>query len=274
MSTAAPPSPGQVVSLEERPDYMLEAFLEEQNILIKPLFVRRLGLLAVLDLQAQVVQKQLKRALDVGVAPSTQKKPRGQTDIDRFQEQLLNLAEEKIAVTRQLQDVALRQMDTILEVESALESAARKERDENEAVVRISSSRSKGGANTTVPQFQEEVWCVCRGPDDGRPMVACDNSKCSLTWWHLDCVEGYMKSRGVGTMPEESGAWICPVCSVNSKSAKSTEIKAEIKNPMQSPKNTAQLIASSQHSRISLSAAHNVSPPTTRKSRLKHQSEH
>ena len=212
------------INLEDRPDYMLEAFLDEQHILLKPLYLRRLGLLATLDLRAQTLERQLKR-------PGMTAK-----EYENVLKELIDLADEKVAVAKQLQDVAGRQMDTLLEVEQALEIAAKREREEFETKQPVAdgpvSTRSKTtrqreysfhdevdlgfdatGTAATVGTINPEIWCVCRKPDDGRPMVACDNDeKCAYLWWHVDCVERQVFSRGFGKMPEESGNWFCPHC--------------------------------------------------------------
>lgn len=208
------------INLEDRPDYMLEAFLDEQHILLKPLFVRRLGLLATLDLRTQSLEKQLKKP-GLGVK-----------EHERILKELLDLSDEKVQVSKQLQDVASRQMDTLLEVEQALEIAARREREEFEArqpntdAPTAVSTRSKANTRQREYSFHDEVdlgldpgvsaeiWCVCRKPDDGRPMVACDNDeKCAYYWWHLDCVERQIATRGFGKLPgDEDQAWFCPHC--------------------------------------------------------------
>jgi hypothetical protein len=217
MSNQLPATPsGQAFSLEDRPDYMLEAFLDEQNILVKPLLLRRLSLLTLLDLQAQLTEKQ--------VSSPPIKKPRLPGDAnDKLLSDLLELTLEKIEVAKQLQDIALKQLDTLLEVEAALEAGAKREREENPPpkppAATGSSKATSGGSKATLSAvaqapspLDEELWCVCRKPDDGRPMVACDNGKCSLTWWHVDCVARNMATRGVGVMPDENASWFCPVC--------------------------------------------------------------
>jgi hypothetical protein len=48
----------------------------------------------------------------------------------------------------------------------------------------------------------DETYCVCRGPSFG-DMVACDNPKCKLEWFHYGCV-------GLTRAPR--GEWLCPTC--------------------------------------------------------------
>ena len=220
MSNQIPPTPSgpNSFSLEDRPDYMLEAFLDEQNILVKPLLLRRLSLLTLLDLQTQMTEKQISNSS----SPPT-KKPRLPSESqDKVLAELLELTEEKVQVARQLQDIALKQLDTLLEVEAALENTARREREENPPPARVAaasekpaSSRGSKAAQSALVQpspIDEELWCICRKPDDGRPMVACDHTKCSLTWWHVDCVAKHIAARGAGEMPDENASWFCPVC--------------------------------------------------------------
>ena len=51
-----------------------------------------------------------------------------------------------------------------------------------------------------------ETYCICKGPDDGRRMICCDNENCSNgQWFHLKCMKLSMKK-----VPK--GAWMCPQC--------------------------------------------------------------
>nr|CAH7742876.1 unnamed protein product [Callosobruchus chinensis] len=47
------------------------------------------------------------------------------------------------------------------------------------------------------------TWCSCNDPDDGRPMICCDNELCSISWYHLDCV-------GLCEVPND--IWACRDC--------------------------------------------------------------
>ncbi|KAJ8976855.1 hypothetical protein NQ317_012979 [Molorchus minor] len=33
-----------------------------------------------------------------------------------------------------------------------------------------------------------ETWCICKKPDDVRPMLRCDNEDCKIGWFHFDCI--------------------------------------------------------------------------------------
>lgn len=48
-----------------------------------------------------------------------------------------------------------------------------------------------------------EVYCKCRSHIQGSDMIACDNSKCKIEWFHWECV-------GITTPPE--GEWYCDEC--------------------------------------------------------------
>jgi hypothetical protein len=118
---------GQMFSLEDRPDYMLEAFLDEQSLLVKPLVLRRLSLLTLLDLQSQIIEKQV-------VSPPTKKARTAGAEVtgeSKVLADLLDLTEEKIQIAKQLQDIAFKQLDSLLEVEAALEAGVKREREEN-----------------------------------------------------------------------------------------------------------------------------------------------
>ncbi|KAH3945478.1 hypothetical protein HBI56_074750 [Parastagonospora nodorum] len=59
---------------------------------------------------------------------------------------------------------------------------------------------------TPAPQVQPataELWCICRAPNDGRLLVACDNDACETEWYHPACL-------GLTQAPE--GKWLCPMC--------------------------------------------------------------
>ncbi|KAK5638750.1 hypothetical protein RI129_013045 [Pyrocoelia pectoralis] len=47
------------------------------------------------------------------------------------------------------------------------------------------------------------VYCLCKGPDDGTPMIACCNLNCSVEWFHLSCV-------GLTYVPNLE--WYCSSC--------------------------------------------------------------
>jgi hypothetical protein len=193
---------GMSFNIEDRPDYMLEAFLDEQHILIKPLLVRRFTQLAQLDVKFQVLEKQLKKA--------------NPKEAILIQQELLSLSEEKVIVTKQIQDLAYKQMESLLEVENALESTKDKSVVGGVGSGGTTSVSSKRGNSGNI---YEEIWCICRQTDDGRPMVACDNeNKCPYFWWHVDCVDNYIQTRGIGTLPDEGTMhWFCPFCEANKK---------------------------------------------------------
>ena len=48
-------------------------------------------------------------------------------------------------------------------------------------------------------EVNEELYCICHKPESGR-MIACDNSNCSIKWFHYGCV-------GIKRAPR--GKWYC-----------------------------------------------------------------
>lgn len=52
----------------------------------------------------------------------------------------------------------------------------------------------------------QEVYCKCRSHIQGSNMIACDNDKCKIEWFHYECV-------GITTPPE--GEWYCDECRVS-----------------------------------------------------------
>lgn len=54
--------------------------------------------------------------------------------------------------------------------------------------------------------MSHEVYCKCRNNIQGSNMIACDNNKCKIEWFHYECV-------GITTPPE--GEWYCDECRVS-----------------------------------------------------------
>lgn len=48
-----------------------------------------------------------------------------------------------------------------------------------------------------------EIWCVCRQPDTGTPMIFCENTLCTIKWFHFNCMR-------ISFAPK--GNWFCPNC--------------------------------------------------------------
>ncbi len=49
-----------------------------------------------------------------------------------------------------------------------------------------------------------KTYCYCNEPEDeSRDMIGCDNSSCSIEWFHIDCLK-------IKSIP--SGKWYCPDC--------------------------------------------------------------
>ena len=49
-----------------------------------------------------------------------------------------------------------------------------------------------------------ECFCSCQGPEEG-DMIACDNSKCKIEWFHLKCLK-------MSKAPKGKAKWYCPDC--------------------------------------------------------------
>jgi len=56
----------------------------------------------------------------------------------------------------------------------------------------------------------ELKYCLCKRPYFN-PMIACDNLKCKIEWYHYSCVN-------IKRAPE--GSWICPECKDESRKRK------------------------------------------------------
>lgn len=216
------------MSTDERADYLMEAFLDEQNTLIRPLVSRKLHLVKVLDERSGIIEKLLEERRKKILAS-----PRGGARnvsedhlkiIEQLEDELEQLANEKVTVSLQLLDLVKRPFETILEVESALRIATEQRSaavgtaydgdssaGPQTSITAASSSRAPRQSTILTPP-EEELWCFCRKPDDGRQMVACDNPKCDIAWWHVDCLDEYIEENRIGTRPEDDTKWMCPIC--------------------------------------------------------------
>ena len=180
---------------------MMEAFLDEQNTLIRPLVARKLALVHLLETRSEVVESLLAKTDDPMIA-------------NRLADDLEQLAEEKVHVCEQLLDLVRRPYDTILEVEAALQTATEREQEVVAPTARRSSAPPAAPpAEPPAPApMPTELWCFCRKPDDGRQMIGCDNNQCDITWWHADCLDAYITTHQIGAKPDESTKWHCPIC--------------------------------------------------------------
>ena len=222
--------PSQKMSSDERADYLMEAFLDEQNTLIRPLVSRKLHLVKILDERSAVIEKILedKRKKLLSSPRGRAASGAASTDelriIEQLEDEIEQLANEKVTVCLQLMDLVKRPFETILEVEAALRIATEQRSmstaidDGPAAASTAPSTRAPRQSTTTLmTPPDEELWCFCRKPDDGRQMVACDNPKCDIAWWHIDCLDQYIDQNRIGTKPDdeenESGKkWLCPIC--------------------------------------------------------------
>lgn len=57
------------------------------------------------------------------------------------------------------------------------------------------------------PPAEEEVYCFCRKPDDGRLMIACD--ECN-EWYHVDCLG--LNQKHVRALAATSTPYVCHPC--------------------------------------------------------------
>lgn len=68
-----------------------------------------------------------------------------------------------------------------------------------------------GAADDDPMDLEEDAddtqYCICERVSFG-DMVACDNPKCEIQWFHWECV---------GLTQEPKGEWLCPICDPNSK---------------------------------------------------------
>ena len=71
--------------------------------------------------------------------------------------------------------------------------------------VRALAARRRLRVQSAADGDDEEILCICRGRDDGRELVQCDDCR---TWYHLECL-------GIGDIAElgrEEDPWYCHNC--------------------------------------------------------------
>lgn len=76
------------------------------------------------------------------------------------------------------------------------------------AAVGGDSTESENDEATEV-EGDGEVYCVCRGPDDGTFMIECERCE---TWFHGRCV-GVTTEAEIASVTECEMPWVCPTCS-------------------------------------------------------------
>uniref|UniRef100_A0A0N4Z7B3 PHD-type domain-containing protein n=1 Tax=Parastrongyloides trichosuri TaxID=131310 RepID=A0A0N4Z7B3_PARTI len=59
--------------------------------------------------------------------------------------------------------------------------------------------------DTVVAMENEPIYCICREVAYGS-MIQCDNDKCPIQWFHLECVK-------VTEIPKDDELWYCDKCS-------------------------------------------------------------
>ncbi|KAI9797332.1 MAG: hypothetical protein M1833_005511 [Piccolia ochrophora] len=91
-----------------------------------------------------------------------------------------------------------------------------------------------------------ELWCYCRGPDDGSTMIACSNEdECVREWFHFRCT-------GLTQLPEDDEAWYCNDCQYPTNTDGAIEKRKPRKRPTQR-----------RNARLKLSAPRKAATDTT-----------
>ena len=81
----------------------------------------------------------------------------------------------------------------------------RKTVEDSSGVVPLPDANTHGTASTTSTDDQEDyetAWCYCSQPSFGT-MIKCDNAKCTIQWFHCECLR-------IRHPPK--GKWYCPAC--------------------------------------------------------------
>lgn len=50
---------------------------------------------------------------------------------------------------------------------------------------------------------EEGPWCYCQTDIEGSKLIGCDNPRCAIQWFHMDCLK-------LDAAPK--GKWFCPTC--------------------------------------------------------------
>ena len=66
------------------------------------------------------------------------------------------------------------------------------------------SGNSSAGDDTSDSTVQ--TFCYCHGPEEG-DMIACDNPKCAIEWFHIICLK-------MERLPKGKAKWYCPDCRI------------------------------------------------------------
>lgn len=71
--------------------------------------------------------------------------------------------------------------------------------------VRALAARRRLHVQSSADGNEEEVLCICRGKDDGRELVQCDDCR---TWYHLEC----LGIEDIAELGREEDPWYCHNC--------------------------------------------------------------
>ena len=71
--------------------------------------------------------------------------------------------------------------------------------------VRALAARRRLRVQSSADGDEEEILCICRGKDDGRELVQCDDCR---TWYHLEC----LGIRDIAELGREEDPWYCHNC--------------------------------------------------------------
>jgi hypothetical protein len=141
------------------------------------------------------------------------------------QYQAISLADEKIAISKQMCTLLERHINKLkedlstfkVELQAKTEDKIgtesfdmpfKRKKTDTSVVMEEFSYLDQPELNGFVMDYEEEIedenlYCICNQPNYGR-MIECEHPKCQKKWFHFTCV-------GLVTSPK--GKWICPSCS-------------------------------------------------------------
>ena len=104
-------------------------------------------------------------------------------------------------------------LQTKLDVDAMRASRRKRRAEEQEAKKARRVKAEDVAAGRTLGQSlfgsaaSEETYCICQRVSFGQ-MIACDDARCKIEWYHMGCV-------GLQAIP--SGKWYCPDCTARRK---------------------------------------------------------
>lgn len=156
-------------------------FLETSLEHVPTEFERNFNLVRELDERTVTLIKDLNKAVkQYKEASLISERKSIKQRIDRTNEKLLGLADDKIALVEETYNLVDKNIEQLL---------------------KTTEPNSLIGYEMPLSQF-EPIYCICKGVSHGQ-MIACENKDCPIEWFHFGCV---------GLLESPKGKWYCQDC--------------------------------------------------------------